>query len=309
MSSIAPDAAQIARTGKAITAGIWVCAAITMTASVVNGTSVFAMLVIGALGVVVGLLTSLAVDACLVMVLCGDRQMQALGMTAAWGRALRLVTLLMSLALNCGAALLSGHYFLAALHAIPPLLIVGMSEYGQEVMLTFTAELQRRERERQAVEDRQRRERQAVVDAEDAKRTRIAEEEEARRRREAHQRALTAEAERTAVANKRAAEEAERLHSATTERARVAREVLERPRLVVNNTPRKANAAAPVGQRAQEWLMSQHRAGVDYAEIGPAEIARAIDAKYETCKSSHKTWKAKVADELRLFAELEEAVG
>lgn len=306
MTSAAPDAEQLSRTGRAIAIGIWVCAAITMTASVVNGTSVFAKLDPGWTGTTIGLLTALAVDACLVMVLCGDRQMQALGLTANWGRVLRIVTLGMSLALNCGAAIHGGHYFLAALHAIPPLLIVGMSEYGQEVMLTFTRELRRRESDRLALITRQQNEHQAKVDAENAKRQRIADEEDARRRREAHQCTLTAEAERTAAANQRAADEAQRLREATERRAEVAREVLAKPHLVVDNTRKSKAIARSVSEQAIAWLLEQ---GEGFESIGPAEIARQTGLKPETCRQSHRTWKAKVTEQRRMLAELEEAAG
>jgi hypothetical protein len=310
VTSTAPDQAQLSRTGRAIASGIWVCASITMLASLINGTSVFYALTHDPIGTAVGFLTALAVDACLVVVLCGDRQMQALGLTAAWGRVLRIVTLLMSLGLNCGASIYHEHYGLAVFHAFLPLLIVGMSEYGQEVILTFTRESQRREAERQAGALAVQREQQARVDAEAAKQKRIAEEEDERRRREAHQRTLTAEAEQTAAANKRAADEAERLRAATEERAAVAREVLAKPHLVVDNTRRPKTAAATVGgEQVQAWLMEQHRAGVDYQNIGPAEIARVTGAKPETCRKRHGAWKAAVARELDLIAELAEAAG
>ena len=316
MSITAPDPAQLARTGRAITAGIWVCAVITMAASVLNGTSVFAELTNGAMGMAHGLLTALAVDACLVMVLCGDRQMQALGLSATWGRVLRWTTLGMSLALNCGTALLGDHYFLAGLYAIPPLLIVGMSEYGQEVMLQFTAELRRRESARLVAEKKVRDERQAAIDAENAKTRRIAEEEDARRRREAHQRTLTAEAERTAQFNQLAADEAARLREETERRAEAAREALttRRPRLTVvgngsGKPSRKATTTASPGQCAQDWLRARHDAGEDYTQIGPRQIADELGIKYETCKSSHQRWKAAVAEKLQLIADLEEAAG
>jgi hypothetical protein len=312
VSTTAPDPAQLARTGRRIAAGIWVCATITMAASLINGTSVFDALTIGALGVVVGFLTSLAVDACLVVVLIGDRQMQALGLIAGWGRVMRIVTLGMSLALNCGASVVAGHYFLAVFHAFLPLLIFGMSEYGQQVMLRFAAEIRRQISERAEAEAAQRRAQQAVVDAENARRQQVADEEDGRRRLEAHQRTLAVEARCTAEEIERQAVAAERLREATEKRAAVAREVLSsKPRLVVDNT-RKSTAviAASVGgEQVQAWLMEQHRTGVDYQNIRPVDIARATGAKPDTCKSRHKAWKAAVARELELIAELAEAAG
>jgi flagellar biosynthesis GTPase FlhF len=311
VSTTAPNPAQLARTGRRIAGGIWVCATITMAASLVNGTSVFDALTIGALGVVVGFLTSLAVDACLVVVLIGDRQMQALGLVAGWGRVMRIVTLGMSLALNCGASVVTGHHFLAVFHAFLPLLIFGMSEYGQQVMLRFAAEIRRQVSERAETEAAQRRAQQVAVDAENAKRQQVADEEDGRRRLEAHQRTLTAEAKRTAEETERQAVAAERLREATEKRAEVAREVLtSKPHLVVDNTRKSTvTTAASVGEQAQAWLTDQHRAGVNYQEIGPAEIAKAIGAKYETCKSRHRAWKSAVARELDLIAELAEAAG
>lgn len=312
---LAPDAAQLARTGRAITVGIWVCAAITMIASVVNGTSVFAALTTapdGALdpmGITVGVLTALAVDACLVMVLCGDRQMQALGLSAAWGRVLRVGTLFMSLALNCGASLQSHDLFLAALHAIPPLLIVGMSEYGQEVNLTFTAEIRRRETARKATDEKLRREQQAPIDKANADAARIRREEDERRRRESHQKALAVEADKTAAALERKARAEQELADATERRTKAARAVLqpeqERPHLVVDNTRGKhradapkapAKPASPVKSAAFDWLIKQHREGRQIADIGPTEIANAINANPDTCKKSHRAWKAELAE-------------
>lgn len=154
------------------------------------------------------------------------------------------------------------------------------------------------------------RQRQMRIDAEAERTRRIAEESADADRKLRHQQALSAEAQRQADATKRQADEAARLRDATAQRAEVAREVLAKPHLVVDNTRKSKSApVVSVGEQAQAWLMEQHRAGVDYQNIGPAEIARAIDGKSNTCKTSHKTWKARVADELRLLAELEEAAG
>ncbi|MGH3921844.1 MAG: hypothetical protein ACRDTT_03030 [Pseudonocardiaceae bacterium] len=160
--------------------------------------------------------------------------------------------------------------------------------------------------------------RQARMDAdrraEAERQDRIRAEEDGHRRDVARQRELADAAKTAANETARQATEAERLKAATELRAEIAQRALSatttRPRLVVNNVPNGSSSRPGEWQaRAEAWLRSQADAGRDWQSIGPAEISRAIDAKPGTCKSSHQRWKASVAAELQLRAELAEAAG
>jgi hypothetical protein len=126
----------IERTARRIVWGTWGCAGITMAASAAN-----AALTYGALGDnrLLGLATGVAVDIGLCVALIGDRRLYAHGLTSTWGRVLRITTAVMSLVLNTGIAVRDGHYFLALMHAFLPVLLVVLTEYGQDVLLQFTA--------------------------------------------------------------------------------------------------------------------------------------------------------------------------
>jgi hypothetical protein len=140
----------IERTARRIVWGTWGCAGITMAASAAN-----AALTYGALGDnrVLGLATGVAVDIGLCVALIGDRRLYAHGLTSTWGRVLRITTAVMSLVLNTGIAVRDGHYFLALMHAFLPVLLVVLTEYGQDVLLQFTA-LQRAQQETDRLTDR-----------------------------------------------------------------------------------------------------------------------------------------------------------
>jgi hypothetical protein len=107
-----------------------------MLASAIN-----AALTYGALGDApgLGLATGIAVDIGLCVALIGDRQLYAHGVRSGWGRALRVTTATMALALNVGIPLRAGHYYAALLHSFLPVLLVVLCEYGADVLLTFTA--------------------------------------------------------------------------------------------------------------------------------------------------------------------------
>lgn len=123
------------RTAKAIVAGTWGCALVVMVGSAIN-----AFLAYGALGDnrALGLATGLAVDIGLCVALIGDRRLYAHGLSSNWGRALRLTTASMSLVINTAIAVRDGHYLMAFLHAFLPVLLVVLTEYGQDVLLKFT---------------------------------------------------------------------------------------------------------------------------------------------------------------------------
>jgi len=104
------------------------------------GSATNAVLAYGALGDnrLLGLATGLGVDIGLCVALIGDRQLHLHGLTSHWGRALRVTTLAMSLVLNVSIALREGHYLSALMHTFLPLLLVVLTEYGQDVLVKFT---------------------------------------------------------------------------------------------------------------------------------------------------------------------------
>lgn len=124
------------RTGRRIVAGTWGCAAITMA-----GSAASAAVAYDYLGEHwgLGLATGVAVDIALCVALVGDRQLYLHGLSSHWGRVLRVTTALMSLVLNSGVAFAQGRYFLAFLHAFLPVLLIVLTEYGQDVLLQFSA--------------------------------------------------------------------------------------------------------------------------------------------------------------------------
>lgn len=123
------------RTAKAIVAGTWGCALLVMAGSATN-----AFLAYGAIGDnrALGLATGLAVDIGLCVALIGDRRLYANGLSSNWGRGLRLTTAVMSLILNTAIAIREGNYLMALLHAFLPILLIVLTEYGQDVLLKYT---------------------------------------------------------------------------------------------------------------------------------------------------------------------------
>lgn len=133
-----PDATQLAQTRARIDRGIWVCAGLTMAASMLTGWLTFDHFRPGE--GVMGLATAIAVDTALWVVLTGDKALGALGLrSTGWGRAMRYATALASATMNCSAALDAHSPPLVALHAILPALLIGLTEYSGSVGVTLTA--------------------------------------------------------------------------------------------------------------------------------------------------------------------------
>jgi hypothetical protein len=136
------SAANLERTSRRIVAGTWACAVIVMVASAAN-----AALTYGAIGDnrALGLATGVAVDIALCVSLIGDRRLYVHGLISKWGRALRITTAIMSLVLNAGVSFRAGHFFAAFLHAFLPVLLIVLTEYGQDALLQFAALRQKQE--------------------------------------------------------------------------------------------------------------------------------------------------------------------
>lgn len=128
-------AAALERTGRAVVAGTWGCAAIVMVGSAASAAVAYDFL---GEHWGLGLATGIAVDVALCVALVGDRRLYAHGLSSNWGRGLRVTTASMSLVLNSGVAFATGQFFLAFLHAFLPILLVVLTEYGQDVLLQFT---------------------------------------------------------------------------------------------------------------------------------------------------------------------------
>ena len=141
------------RTSRIVLTGLWADAVLVMAASAYNGGLAFA-----ALGqhIAEGIALGLAVDVGLAVALVGDRALHLAGRQSHWGRALRVSTAVMSLALNCAVQLWLGHYGVAVFHAFLPVLLVLLSEYAQDSTLQFgeIAAAVKAEREAQLAADR-----------------------------------------------------------------------------------------------------------------------------------------------------------
>ncbi|HEX2300992.1 MAG TPA: hypothetical protein VHH34_21200 [Pseudonocardiaceae bacterium] len=122
------------RTSRIVLTGLWADAVLVMAASAWNGGRALA-----ALGdpFGFGVLLGFAVDVGLAVALVGDRALHLAGRVEPWGRALRIITALMSLALNCAVAAWLGHTGLAVFHAFLPVLLILLSEYAQSSTLQF----------------------------------------------------------------------------------------------------------------------------------------------------------------------------
>lgn len=116
-----------------------------------------------------GLALGLAIDAALAVALVGDKALDQLGRRSGWGTALRWVATGMSLVLNCSAAFLNRDLLGMTLHAIPPMLLIVLTEAAQSYR-TALAGHRRDQAEQEAL---------AAAEAQ-----RIADEEEQRRQNE-----------------------------------------------------------------------------------------------------------------------------
>jgi hypothetical protein len=138
------DLTTVRLTRQKMNQGIWVCAAITMTASAISGVTSFYTLQNDGWGIASGAMTALAVDVALWVVLTGDHLLERLGLVSGpWGRALRWGTAGMSVVLNCLAAIVLPipavvKVPLVLIHAFVPLIMVGLAEYRGECARVLT---------------------------------------------------------------------------------------------------------------------------------------------------------------------------
>lgn len=255
----------LTRTAVRITRGIWACAGLTMAGSALTGALTFERLheFWG-----IGLATAIAVDVALWVVLTGDHQLQRLGLdSGSWGRAMRIGTAGMSGLLNCGYSVLMGQPYLAVLHGILPLLLVGLTEYHQGVALAIQAAVT--ELEKPAVAP-------TVAPIEGLS------EKTGRQPASAH---LEAERELQPALGV------------------VPEPITQTPLRLVPpppRAPRRPSAPsrispqrrAPVRENALAWLTRAHRRGTDLSTITAQQLATAIDGKIDTCRRNLPAWVA-----------------
>jgi len=129
-----PAAIDTAGVSHVVLTGLWADAALVMAASAWNGGRAAQ-----ALGDPFwwGFMLGIAVDVGLATALAGDRSLYQLGRREPWGRAVRIVTALMSLGLNCAYPIWAGQVGLVLFHAFLPVLLVLLSEYAQSLTLHF----------------------------------------------------------------------------------------------------------------------------------------------------------------------------
>lgn len=246
---------------------VWTCAAITMATSALTGYTTFAALTGGVAAL--GLLTGCSVDLGLCIGLIGDRQLHAHGLESPYGRVLRWVCGAMSVLLNCGAALIDQHWFLALLHAFIPTVLVAVTEYGQSCSLGYTRLIREGELAEQA----------ATAAAAEAQRTRV----------EAAQREAARAAELARQTQLR------ELASAVPERPTALSLVPRRPQPPVAPvvSPRRPS---PARDTALAWLAARVLENRDLGTIHYRELAEATGLKVDTCKKSLPRWLAQLGE-------------
>jgi hypothetical protein len=271
-TDVTEQAQVLMRTGQRITRGIWVCAGLTMAGSALSGALTFDHLkeFWG-----VGLATAIAVDVALWVVLTGDRQLQQLGLTSGpWGRTMRISTATMSGALNCGYSILGGQVFLAVLHAILPLLLIGLTEYSQTVGLALT---------------------EAAASTAPVIET------------------PTAAVDTPATSpigwspeisgGQPAPEHIEAKREPVIEAPRVQRP-LQVAAAPITKTPLRlvseSAGRSPVRDAAVRWLTTQHRKGINLDTITPAQLAAGARLKIDTCRRNLDKWRRDVRSEVAI---------
>lgn len=113
---------------KVISVGVWAVALVVMAVSATTAADLFQL---HAANWTQGLALGLAIDAALAVALVGDKALGQLGLSSGWGTALRWAATVMSLVLNCSAAWLNGDPLGVTLHAIPPMLLIVLTEAAQ----------------------------------------------------------------------------------------------------------------------------------------------------------------------------------
>jgi hypothetical protein len=128
------DLARLARTGRTIQALVWLDAAAVV---VTSAGTIFTLVRHHGASVMVAVPYSAAIDIALLAGLLGDRALARHSKQVFWGVVLRWATGLMSLALNTAQALAEGDTGGAAIHAVPPVLLILLTEAAAAYAVAF----------------------------------------------------------------------------------------------------------------------------------------------------------------------------
>jgi hypothetical protein len=247
------------RTLRLISTGVWGVALVVMSVSATTAADLFRL---HSANWTQGLALGLAIDAALAVALVGDKALAQLGLSSRWGTALRWAATVMSLVLNCSAAWLAGDALGVTLHAIPPALLIVLTEAAQSYR-TALAEHHMKiaaEQERLAAAARQKAEQEAQAQREQEKRQR--DEAAAARRRER---------EATAAPSKPL--------------------VLVKPTVGLD-VPEDAS----LKDKARAWFMREaFKTDRHWESISAVECDRAVGASEGMSKKHIKGWRAEVA--------------
>jgi len=320
---MAPTVERLTRTAQKITRGIWITAGLTMAGSALTGALTFDQLneFWG-----IGLATAFAVDVALWVVLTGDHALQALGLSSGpWGRIMRVGTAAMSGLLNCGYSILMHQPYLAVLHVILPLLLVGLTEYHQGVALAIAAAIESAEQD-QLTRGQAARPTVSPTPVVDSvgpathptgglSQNSVAFSEGAHLRGDIGARAdlqqpLHLEVEPTTQTPLRLVSPVTPAvaPAPTARQSAQPAPVLPRPPRTTpptasrSTTVTKSSRGGPVQAKAVRWLIRQHRKGIDLSTITPAALATGAGLKLDTCRRSLDSWRADALDACEVTA-------
>lgn len=240
-----------------ISVGVWAVAIVVMTVSATTSADLFKQ---HAADWLQGLALGLAIDAALAVALVGDQVLAQMDKRSSWGTTLRWVATGMSLVLNCSQAAINQDLLGMTLHAIPPMLLIVLTEAAQSYRTALT------EHRRQAAEEH------ARVEAERL----AARQEQQRQAEEKRQRDLAAE-----------------------QRRRERERPVEKPKSLVLVKPKAAelNVAedASLKDKARAYFMGEAFKVDRETEITAVECDRAVGAKDGMSKKHIKGWREEVA--------------
>ena len=242
---------------KVISTGVWGVALVVMFVSATTAADLFQL---HSANWTQGLALGLAIDAALAVALVGDKALAQLGLASGWGTALRWAATVMSLVLNCSAAWLNSDPLGVTLHAIPPMLLIVLTEAAQSYR-TALAEHHMKVAQAQQLAEAER---------------------------------LAARQEQ-----QRLAEEKRQLDLAAEERRRERERPTEKPKLVLFKPPTAGldiPEDATLKDKARAWFMHEaFKADRDPAEITAVECDRAVGAKDGMSKKHIKGWREEIA--------------
>lgn len=249
---------------RVISIGVWGVALVVMAVSATTAADLFQL---HAANWTQGLALGLAIDAALAVALVGDKALAQLGLESGWGKGLRWAATLMSLVLNCSAAWLSGDVLGVTLHAIPPLLLIVLTEAAQ----SYRTALSEHHAKIAAAQER------LAVDA-----RRKAEQEAQARRDEEEQRRRAAAEDRRREREQRPTQPAP-----------------SKPLVLVAPPDLNVPEDAMLKDKARAYFMQQayraDRDPFDPNDIKAVECDRAVGASVGTSKRHIKGWRAEVA--------------